>query len=480
MLTGLVLGLALGVSLVALRLRVVSRRARHQEERAIQLEQEKEMVVRFMREMVEALGEGVERTGLFQRIVRAALRCTGALSACIYESLPDGSLRSVAAEGLFPPQRPIPDASRGKLATRAKFIEQVLRSETLRPGEGVVGDVASRRVGELITDAAGDPRIVDHGDPVLAVRSLIAMPIEFRGSLVGVLAVTNPIGGGAFTETDFSLVRSLAEQAGLALHNNEFLNLQVEKRQMDVDLSIAQEIQQLLVPQTLPSAPGLDIDARYIPARQVGGDLVDAVEMPDGRLAIVVADVAGKSVGASILMAICRTRVRHALAHATSPAEVLRRVNRDMTGEFRPGMFVTVVVAVFDATTGEVTLARAGHEPPLLARREDGRSLMTCRFVELDGMGLGIAEPELFDEVISDGRFRMEPGDMLVLYTDGLTEAPNDEGKEFSTSRLLDAVRVLGDRSAREACEGILETVRRFAGSSKPGDDLSFVLIKRV
>lgn len=465
---------------VAVRLRVVSNRLRRSEEQVHRLDQEKEMVVRFMREMVGALEEGVERGELLQRIVRAALRCTGAVSACYYEALPDGRVRGVAVEGLFPPQRPIPEASRGKIATRAKYIEQILHSETLDPGEGVIGSVAKKRQGELVVDARSDSRLVDHGDVVLAMRSMIATPIEFRGSLIGVLAVANPISGGAFTETDFTLVQSLAEQAGLAVHNNEFVSLQLEKRQMDLDLSIAQEIQQLLVPQQLPKVDGLDIDARYIPAKKVGGDLLDAIELPDGRLAVIVADVAGKSVGASILMAICRTHLRHALGRTASPAELMREVNRSMVGEFRPEMFVTALLALIEPQSGKITLARAGHEAPLVVRRGSGEGSARCEFPQLEGVALGLGEPELFDESIEDSTVTLGKDDVLVLYTDGVTEAANPDGKEFSGARLADALRVLCDRDAAGICEGTLEHVRRFTGATRQNDDLSFIVVKRT
>ncbi|MGH8017365.1 MAG: PP2C family protein-serine/threonine phosphatase, partial [Opitutaceae bacterium] len=425
-------------------------------------------------------GEGVQRQELYQRIGYAALQCTGAISACIYEVLPGGRLRGAAVEGLFPPQRPVPEASRGKLATRARYVEQILRSETLEPGEGVIGAVAASRKGELVADGRADPRIVDHGDEVLAVRSLIAMPIEFHGELLAVLVVANPSDGEAFTPTDFSLVQSLAEQAGLALHNNEFLTLQTEKRQMDVDLALAKEIQQVLVPQRLPRVEGLEIDVRYIPAKEVGGDLVDVIALADGRVAVVVADVSGKSVGASILMAICRTRIRNSLTRSDSPAAVLREVNRGMADEFRPGMFVTALVAVLDGRSGAVTLARAGHEAPLVAKRAAGRAVVSCAFPEIEGMALGIGEPEMFDDAIADHTFTLEAGEMLALYTDGVTEAANEEGKEFSSARLADAVRTLSARRVSDLCDGILETVHRFTGTARYGDDLSFVLVKRA
>ncbi|MBE2214947.1 MAG: SpoIIE family protein phosphatase [Opitutaceae bacterium] len=471
---------ALVVGAALWRLQVEMRHARGLDARVQRLQQEKEMAVRFMQEMVEALSEGVDRPALFQRIVRAAVRCTGAVSGCVYEVGTDERLRGVAVQGLFPPQKPLADAARDRAGSRARFLETVLRSEELALGEGVVGTVAQTRKAECIADGAGDGRLVRHDDPALAVRSLIATPIEFRGRLIGVLAVANPADDQAFTDTDFSLVQSLGVQAGLAVHNIEQLVSQREKTQMDVDMALARSVQMMLVPTVLPHVDGLDVDARYIPAQRVGGDLVDIVPLSADRLAVVVADVSGKGVAASILMAICRTHLRHALEHADSPAEVCRSVNRVMSGEIREGMFVTAVVAIVDAGRGCVTFARAGHEAPLVGRYDAVRGSYVVEPVRCDGMALGLVDPEFFDPAIADCSVPLEVGGMVVLFTDGLTEAPNLEDKEFSTARLIDAVRTHRQAASAEINAGILETVERFIGGSKQHDDLTLVTIKRI
>jgi len=471
---------ALVVGLALWRLQLERRLARDLDARLQRHQQEKEVAVRFMQEMVEALSAGLDRAGLFQRIVRAAVRCTGAVSGCVYELSSDGRLRGVAVEGLFPPQKALAPEVRERLDSRARFVETVLRSEELAPGEGVVGTVAQTRKAECVQRGLEDPRLVRHGDPALAVHSLIATPIEFRGRLIGVLAVANPAGGQSFSDTDFSLVQSLGVQAALAVHNIEQLVSQREKTQMDIDMSLARSVQMMLVPSVLPHVDGLDVDARYIPAQRVGGDLVDVVALPGGRMAVVVADVAGKGVAASILMAICRTHLRHALERAESPAAVCREVNRVMSGEIREGMFVTAVVAIVDPSGGTVTFARAGHEAPLVGRFDAVRGGFVVEPVKCDGMALGLVDPEFFDPAIADCTLPLEIGGMVVLYTDGLTEAPNPEDKEFSAARLIDAVRVHRQAASAEINAGILETVERFISGSSQHDDLTLVTIKRI
>jgi len=475
----LIAGIVLGALAMLLPVYRSRRLADRLEEEKQQVTQERQLVVDFMHHMVEALGEGLTREALLQRIVHAAILCSGALSACLFERTEDRKMRSAAVEGLFPPHRPLPVALREKLATRARFIEQVLRSESFPDTEGIVGAVVQTGRGQLIADAGADQRVVIHEDPALRVRSLIAVPLQFRDKFFGVLAVANSADGEPFTQTDFSLMQSLAEQAALALHNAEFLNFQLEKRQLDLDLSLASGIQQMLLPKAPPQIPGLDLDARYTPAQKVSGDFYDLFALPGNRLGVAVADVSGKGIPASLLMAMCRTDLRQIAPRHESPARTLAELNRTLGGDLR-GMFITILYAVIDPARGEVTFARAGHELPLFSRRDPGTGLPRGEYVGSEGMPVGLVPDEIFSAVIADRTEPFGPGDALVLYTDGLTEAPNDEDKEFSNARLADAVRALHARNARELNDGILETVHRFAGSVPLRDDLTLVTVKRV
>ncbi len=463
---------------------VVLARAQHQADAAAEenqkLAQDRQRLFDFMHLMTEALGEGLSREELHQRIVHASILCTGALSACIFEKTPRNTMRGVAIEGLFPPHRPLGDALKGRLGTRAKFIEQVLKSEEFPVGEGIVGRVAQSRRGELLADAAADARMVKHDDPALAVRSVIVVPLVFRNRFFGVLAVTNPAGDQFFTPADFTLMQSLAEQAALALHNAEFLNLQIEKKQLDLDLSIASGIQQMLLPREMPQLPGLELDARYMPAQHVGGDLYDFVPLTGGRLGIVVADVSGKGIPASLLMAICRTNIRQIAPRHTSPAGALIELNRTLAAEIQSGLYVTMLYAIVDVAANQVTLARAGHELPLFVRRDSAGGAARIDFVGSDGMALGMVPDEIFSEALVDHTEPLHPGDVLVLYTDGVTEAPNEDGKEFSGARMADVAHTHRVRGAREINDRILESVGEFSGDVRQRDDFTLVTVKRV
>ena len=474
------LGGFIGAVLVyALYWRAQQAASRLEEEKQALME-ERQIVLDYMHTMVDAVGERLPREELFQRIVHAAILSTGALSACIFEKGADNMMRGAAVEGLFPPHRPIPDTQRMKMGTRAKFIEQVLKSESFPVGEGVVGRVAATGQGALVVRAADDARIVKHDDPALTVRSVIAAPITVRQRLIGVLCVCNASDGLPFTDTDYSLVAALAEQAGLAVHNADFLNLQVDKQRLDLDLALASDVQRMLLPKAMPRVAGLEVDARYLAAQKVSGDLYDVFELAPGRLGVAVADVSGKGMSASLLMAICRTTLRQIAPLHGSPARVLAELNRSLAGDMREGMYITMTYAVIDVGLNQVTIARAGHELSLFSRRDPATGAFVSEYVGSEGMPLGLVGTDLFEAAIEDKQRPFGLGSTLVLYTDGLTEAPNADEQEFGGARLADALRSAHSGSARAINDGILQAVEKFTGTAGLRDDYTLLTVKRV
>lgn len=442
------------------------------------LEQEQQIVLNFMHNLVEATGEGVDRLDLFQRIVHASILSTGALSACIYEQGEDHRLRGVAVEGLFPPQGVLPGGG-SKAVTRANFIEQVLKSEVIEVGDGLIGTVAQTRKAILIQDARRDPRVVKHEDPALEIHSIMVTPINTRDEVLGVLAVANPADGMAFTDSDFSLVQSLAEQAAMAIHNSDLMALQIEKNKLDLDLSVASSVQGMLLPSSFPDISGLDIDAFYQPAQKVGGDLYDVFQVSEGRIGLAIADVSGKGIPASLLMAICQTNLRHYARQIDSPSGVLRAMNMEITNEMRSEMFITLTYAIIDISDNTVTLARAGHELPLVLRSKPGDKY-EIENIKSEGIALGMVPSEIFDEVVEDVTVPFNPGDILVLFTDGVTETIDEDEIEYSSERLGEAVKEHHALTAKEINERILEALGEFTGTDYQVDDITLITTKRI
>lgn len=441
------------------------------------LEQEKHIVVEFMHNMVEAVAEGGDREHMFQKIIHAAILSTGAVSACIFERRSDNTLKGIAVEGLFPPQRKLTQKTRKKTFTRAQFLAGILQSETYQIGEGLIGQVAKSKQAQLITDAKTDPRVIQHEDPALEIRSIIVAPVLFKDELLAVLAVANPADGLAFTETDFSLVESLAEQVGLAIHNSAAMQIQIEKKQLDLDMQLAAKVQGLLLPKEYPSTQQVAFASHYTAAQKIGGDLYDVFSLDEKTIGFAIADVSGKGISASLLMAICQTHLRHFATAHRSPAEVLRSINAAMQKTMQRDMFITMIYAVFDLATEKLTLARAGHEPAFFYDSHFDGSLDVTP-LQSPGMAIGMVDAELFDPFIQDLSIHFGENDALLLYTDGVTECTNQAGEEFSGERLRKTLLAHGNESAEAIIEQVLKNVSRFSGGIGQHDDLTMIAVK--
>ena len=441
------------------------------------LREERQVIIDFLHRSADDIGSGANREKIYKRTVRATALSCGAMSACVYEKTADGKLVAKACEGLFPPQtKRIGRRKNGEL--RAKYIEDALIAETIEPNEGILGEVAASGRGVLIKDALKDPRIIKHDDESLKIRSFMVVPLIFRGQLSGVLAVANPISGRAFTDTEFSLAKSLGEQCALALQNAEAVSALLMRNKLEFDLRLASSIQRYLLPENLPQTDSLEFAVKYLPQQLIGGDFYDFFKLPHGKIGVVIGDVSGKGIPAAILMALCQTKLRYIAMSGKSPAQTLCLLNSEMVHAMRSDMFITIIYLVIDPKSGEAKFARAGHEPPLLARADSDEAAQPLKS---SGMALGMVSEELFDEVMEDASFKMNSGDVLVLYTDGLTEAANPEGGEFTAKKLAQTISTLRSRNANDLNDEIIKSVESFMGpGNKYGDDLTLLTIKKI
>lgn len=441
------------------------------------LREERQVIIDFLHRSADDIGSGANREKIYKRTVRATALSCGAMSACVYEKTADGKLVAKACEGLFPPQtKKIGRRKNGEL--RAKYIEDALMAETIEPNEGILGEVAASGRGVLIKDALKDPRIIKHDDESLKIRSFMAVPLIFRRQLSGVLAVANPISGRAFTDTEFSLAKSLGEQCALALQNAEAVSALLMRNKLEFDLRLASSIQRYLLPENLPQTENLEFAVKYLPQQLIGGDFYDFFKLPHGKIGVVIGDVSGKGIPAAILMALCQTKLRYIAMSGKSPAQTLCLLNSEMVHAMRSDMFITIIYLVIDPESGEAKFARAGHEPPLLARADSDEAAQPLKS---SGMALGMVSEELFDEVMEDASFKMNSGDVLVLYTDGLTEAANPEGGEFTAKKLAQTISTLRSRNANDLNDEIIKSVESFMGpGNKYGDDLTLLTVKKI
>jgi serine phosphatase RsbU (regulator of sigma subunit) len=244
----------------------------------------------------------------------------------------------------------------------------------------------------------------------------------------------------------------------------------VEKDRLERELELARKLQQSILPQEFRGYPGLGFAASSRPARQVGGDFYDVIPLSDGRVGLVMADVSDKGMAAALYMALTRSLIHAEARRSSSPREVLLSVHRLLLEMSQADMFVTIFYGVLDAVQGTLRYARAGHDQPLLFSPSSG----ACRLLAAEGMLLGMWEQVTLEEVET----RLRPGDSLVLYSDGITEATSPAGECFGVERLCETVSATEGLSAEELCEHIFERVDRFQAGAVQRDDMALMVVK--
>jgi sigma-B regulation protein RsbU (phosphoserine phosphatase) len=285
------------------------------------------------------------------------------------------------------------------------------------------------------------------------------------------------LSGVPFDAMDFSLLQSLASQVGLAIQNSTTIQLQIEKNKIDLDLQLAQNIQNLLLPSQFPEDIPLEFATHYLPAQKIGGDLYDVFEIDTDSIGVAIADVSGKGIPASIVMAMCQTHLKHLIKQKTSPADILKLLNEELLKTMRPGMFVTLSLGIINLKTNSLTIARAGHEAPLFYSPNHKERIFP---IEVSGMALGIVPGEIFNEKIEDFTLSFQKDDILVLYTDGVTEMENKKQVEFSADRLMRIIDKTSSKNADAIVADIIERLNDFAEGLEPLDDQTLLLIKHI
>ena len=316
--------------------------------------------------------------------------------------------------------------------------------------------------------------------PVFGEASLLALPLVTRGEVVGIMGVDYTGPPHRLTQRWMNFLSGIAGQAAVAVENDRLLRESAEQERIKQELEVAHHIQASFLPESCPHLPGWELAAIWRSARQVGGDFYDFIPLPphlektgtvEGRLGLVIADVADKGVPAALFMALSRTLVRTMAIDGRPPAAAIARANDLILADARSGLFVTLFYTILQPNSGEIMYVNAGHMLPLLVRAADG----TTTEFRTGGMALGV----LPDIDLEERTARLDPGDTLILYTDGVIEASDAEREMFGKERLIDVVRGARTRSAEELAEAINEAIAAFVGGAPQFDDLTLLVAKR-
>ncbi len=325
--------------------------------------------------------------------------------------------------------------------------------------EGMVGHVAATGRMRYAKDVSVDAYYV----PCDAeTQSAVDLPLKAGGEVIGVLGVDHKQ-TNAFTDDQLQVLKALAGHIEVAIENARKFQLERQERErMQREAEDARAVQQGLFPKTIPLVPGFAFETAWHPAGTLAGDWFDFIELGEDLYGIVLADVSGKGMPAALLMSATRAILRSQVKVDSSPSGTLLQLNETLLEDFPMGKFVTMIYAVLDARSREITFASAGHLRPLLINGE-------CSFVDVDaGLPLGLGASSY-----PECKLYLKPGSQLLFYTDGITEAMNADDEEYGAVRLLEHFLTPG------ACvEGLIEEVKQFGYGAGLTDDATAVLIR--
>jgi len=371
-----------------------------------------------------------------------------------------------------------PSAGRGFVMVYDANRELVPKAARLRSGDTteiavsrtLVRDVVENRRGILSADASQDERFsMQRTIQTLRIRSVVCVPMIANAEVVGVIHVdSGEKTSSPFDKDDMALLLGIAGQAALAISNARLHRRLLNQQLIEQDLMLAKRIQMRFLPNESPSVEGYDFHDDYIAALEVGGDYYDYIELSPRHIGIAVGDVSGKGVSAALYMAKLSSDVRYHAAGQTDPAEILTRVNRALARDLEEGMFVTIAFLLLDVKTHALSIASAGHPAPYV-RRADGSVI---QLTVPRNPPVGASAKSVFTQV----PFQLEPGDTIVIYTDGVTEAMNASKQQYGDQRLIAAIRE-SDGTSSGIIASILRTVREFAAGHPQSDDITLVCL---
>lgn len=361
----------------------------------------------------------------------------------------------------------------GKLVPRAMKHRRAEEDATVKLSKTILNKVLNDKTGILSADAANDAAFsASESISSLSIRSMMCVPLlSHESEPMGVINIDtqNPI--SQFSEEDLDLLMAVAGQAALSYEGAQLLVTYMEKKKQDGEMEIARNVQRALLPSELPKAPGYEFYASYDSAQAVGGDYYDAGMLPGNKIFLSFGDVAGKGVPGALIMSRMSSCCQNTMQFVHEVGPAVEAINHHMCANAVEGRFVTYVLTIIDLTTHEMTLVNAGHMSPII-RRADGTLFEFGD--ETVGVPIGVVDGYPFDVL----NFKLEPGDLVVLFTDGVSEAmaPNDD--LYTLERLREFIKN-GPKKADELGKALLADVRRHANGRPQNDDITIMTFGR-
>ena len=405
--------------------------------------------LRVLHEVHLALGRPMELTDLLELILDRAFDHLRPERAAIFLKSPQGELVSAA--------------SRSARGTKTE----------IRASQHLAAEVIEKGLAALVLDAQTDERFAAAESILsLGVRSLIAAPLYTPDGTLGMITLDSNLAVRQFQEEDLELLVGLAAVAALRIRNVALTEEAVERKRMEEELALARRIQVALLPSRIPDVPGYEIRGANVPSRGVSGDYYEVIERLEGReCVLLIADVSGKGVAASLLTASLEALAATPIEEGQPPDEIFTRLSRQLFRRTPPEKFATVFMAMLDVASGGIRYANAGHNPPLVVRAATGA---------IERLGPTGPPIGLFPSTVYlAGDVHLGPGDLLVLYTDGIVEAVNADDEEYSVERLEGSCLREAGRPLTELTGAIEADLAAFVGVVPYPDDRTLLLARR-
>jgi sigma-B regulation protein RsbU (phosphoserine phosphatase) len=354
------------------------------------------------------------------------------------------------------------------LKTLVRVMDKKFDNIPYRLGMSLTGWMLKNQKPLLINDITTDARFSGISAETGEIKSILSVPLRVKNQTIGLISLFNKKGGG-FTPEDQRLLSIIAIQSAQTIENARLYEEEQKLLALEEDLKVARRIQESLLPKENPKIKEIEIFGQSIPAKEVGGDYYDFIQIDDSNLGIVIADVVGKGTPAALLMSNLQATLRGQALVDRSVKDTVTKVNFMLSRFMDMGKFITLFYGILDIKNKTFTYTNAGHNYPFLLSK-DGN----VRKLEKGGLVLGTINNFVYEEEM----VQLKPGDLLLLYTDGITEATNDKDEMFEEERLLKLLKDNKESSAQALSQKIVDEVQSFQGSFPQDDDLTLVLIK--
>jgi sigma-B regulation protein RsbU (phosphoserine phosphatase) len=353
----------------------------------------------------------------------------------------------------------------------ARLRDRVGEVGEIRISRSVIDEVVANGKSVLTSDAQADPRFAGGTVMLQGVRSVLAVPLGVGANVFGIIYADSPLADGRFTEDHLKVLTTLASVAAIRVENARLTEEQIERERLEREQQVASEIQQRFLPASAPIVTGYELQGISFPCYEIGGDYYDFIQRDDGKLVVALGDVSGKGTAAALLMSSLHAAIHAQADIHNSLVKTISAVNRYLVDSIPANRFVTLFYAELDPKNGALSFLNAGHNPPLIVHTGG-----TMEQLASGGLPLGIMPNADFRE----GRTKLYPGDVLVIYSDGVSEAVNPAGEEFGPTRLYEVVARNLDASAGGIRDRIESALTKFCQGTPAADDITLVIVKRL